>query len=195
MFTSLVGLAALSGCSSDRFSDPGCQSDSQCSTGRVCSQSRCVSLEEAEEDAGRDDDSGPNVEPDTGPDSARFIGRWQMTANGYIEMNDGETNVIEDEPLTVTISVGSEYDLSVQLSEETGFCALPANLTDDGFAFVGEGCSVEGDGVRVTYQEVQGRGRLEGDALIITFETTAAFDQNGPASSAYLELSLEGSRM
>lgn len=130
--------ALLSACSQDRFSDAGCESDSDCRGERVCQQGICVGEGAVEPDAADQDTSPDAMMQDIGNDDAieAFLGDWELDSELRVLDQNGEViNGPENQTLQMTISESRDADLRLEIRELEG-CNITADLRPQGTDFV-----------------------------------------------------------
>lgn len=167
-------LLLLTACGADRFEQTGCTSNDDCRAERVCQESRCVDADTLS--------------------TEDYEGTWEMELSGTITTEeDGEQSF--DDELEIPVEEGDETDLVVELPADDDACQLGANLVSGGFEFDDEGCTVVQDGEEMTFRDVEGAGRLEGDELFFEFEAEVDVEpEDGEPYTADYEASVEGPR-
>lgn len=198
-----ASLLFISGCSADRFVDPGCVSDEECRLGRICSESVCVDPNGAEPSVEPDDsDAGPDADAevdDPEPDVSselNFVGQWSTRITGEVIQPNGRVEQIDEERVIVEVTEGNDADLTVEIREVEGFCPLDAMLIDENtFTLLDTECVIEQGEVQVIYQDVNGRGELNGEGVFnMTLQITAFGEaEGGQPFQAFLDLAfIEG---
>ncbi len=209
----LVSLAA--GCTSDRFNDAGCASDSECRVGRLCYEGTCLDPSVAHHymspDAGSDTDTDATPAVDVGngtdggdasttSDVTAFIGMWDMRVSGTVNPDGQDPQNVDNQQVMVNISRGTGSTLLIDIQGADSFCTVHAQVSRPGhFVLLDQPCTSSQNGSTARYSNISGTGILS-DQGVLTFEYDAilnvsqANDPSGSNMTARFNLTFRGQR-